>query len=215
MLTPSRCFVVLIGPVCFACAGCAPGLTAIPTGQWTGTGSFVDYQAISRDGGKPEVQAAGRCYATSLRITKGDLYGRHVLFFDILSKRGRLMNVEGEESHVTFILVEADALADGTTLHAIVDFQFNPSSPRQISQDEFGKESQIATAVCFRRGRGIVLQVNYSLPTVNDPVCFWDTFTFEGDTVRKTGRVVQVKDESPGREKVASVDWTEELRKTR
>jgi hypothetical protein len=206
--------LVLIGLLGVACAGCAPGLTAIPTGQWTGSGTYVDYQADRKEVGKAEARAMSAVYPTSLGIKEGDLYGRRALFVDVRSKRGKLMTIEGQESHVAFTLVKVETLADGSSLYALVEFEFNPSAEERVSKKDFDDRIQVASAVCFRRERGLVLQVNYVMPTTNEPVCFWDTFIFEGGTVRKVGRVVQVRGKEPT-ENVAAVDWVEELQRVR
>lgn len=176
---------------------------------------------VRRVRGTPQGRQQGRIpieehgYATSLKISEGDLYGKRALFFDILSKRGKLINMEDEESHVTFILVKVDTLDNGSILYALVDFQFNPSSSEQVRREDFDQKSQIASVVCFQQGPSIVLEVNYTMPTSDEPMCFWDTFTFEGRRVRKTGRVVQVKGEESRSQDVMAIDWVEELHKTR
>ncbi len=211
----ARSVLLLLGLLCLACSGCNPALSAIPTGQWAGTGTYVEYEARRRGEGKIESRSKSADYATSLKTTEGELYGKRALFLDVLSKRGKLMNVEGDESHVTFILVKVETLASGSTLYALVDFQFNASSSQQVSREDFDEKSQIASAVCMRQGRSIVLTVNYAVPTAEDPMCFWDTFTFEGGTVRKTGRVLQVKGGEPLPQDVVIIDWVEELHRTR
>jgi hypothetical protein len=199
----------------FACTGCNPALTAIPTGEWAGRGTYVEYEAHRGPEKKIESRSKSASYATSLKISEGDLYGQRVLFFEILSKRGKLATVEGDETHITLILVKLELVANGPTLYPLVDFQFNPSSSQQVSKEDFDQKSQIASAVCFRHGRGIVLQVNYTMPTSDEPTCFWDTFIFEGATVRKIGRAVQDKGSPPRPGDVTSIDWVEDLHRTR
>jgi hypothetical protein len=215
MLPRPTSLLLILGTLCLACAGCTPALTAIPTGEWAGTGTYVEYQAIRKGERTTESRSKSATYATTLRITEGDLYGKHALFFDILSKRGEMINAPGTESHVTFALVKLDTLAEGPTLYALVNPQLNPSSEQQVSKEDFTEQTQVAAAVCFRQGCGIVVQVNYLMPTGKEPVCFWDAFTFQSCGVHKTGRMVQIKGEETEQQTLGSIDWVEELHKTK
>lgn len=203
--------------ICLIAAGCAAPLTAIPLGEWRGKGMYVDYEATSPETGPAESRAKSGLYITSLKITSATLFGREALCFDIRSERGKLMNVDGTESHVTFTLVETERLPDGCRMYALVDLQYNPKSDEPVSEEDFKERLRIASASAAMLGTAIVLQVNYVLPSPGDDECFWDTFTFEGDWVRKAGRVVQVREDTNGPSqkttRVASVDWAENLLK--
>ena len=57
------------------------------------------------------------------------------------------------------------------------------------------------------------------MPSDTDSGCFFDTFVFEGNRVRKMGRIVKVditeEEDKPAEEKLAKVYWVESLRKTK
>ena len=64
-----------------------------------------------------------------------------------------------------------------------------------------------------------MLQVYYMKPSKGDPTCFLDTFIFEGNQVRKTGRIIgtdTIKNKDmPDEEKLIAVYWVETLRKVK
>jgi len=69
------------------------------------------------------------------------------------------------------------------------------------------------SASCIPKGRALVLHINY---LIEDSTFIWeDTFSFEGETVRKKGRFLQTKKEQADAEMFYSVDWAEELHKTK
>ena len=75
----SGSLLVAFSVLALTCAGCNPALTAIPTGEWAGTGTYVEYQAIRKGEGKTESQSKSATYTTTLRIKEGDLHGIAVI----------------------------------------------------------------------------------------------------------------------------------------
>jgi hypothetical protein len=213
MKIPGILSILLLAAVC---GGCASAPRTIPTGEWSGTGAYADVE-MTKKGDNPtyELRANDNSYATTLSICEKPLYGHSSLYFDIRSQRGKLMNIDGEESHVTFTIVKMKTLQNGTELYALIDFKFNQPE-REIAEEDFRERMQIVSASCMRREQALVLQVNYIFPEKEDANCFWDTFTFSGSSVRKTGRIVSTiysKPGEPSQEKTQAVDWTEELQK--
>lgn len=204
-----------------ASVGCTSTRDGIPTGEWSGQGIYVDYEAMAKEKLTDVAQSLAKdnVYETSLKISQQRMYGRDTLFFDIRSKRGKLLNMDDEESHVEFALVPLKTLKHGARLYAVGHREYNPSADCRPSEEEFNQRLRIASASCIQQGGATVLQVYYMIPTKNDPSCFFDTFVFEGSRVRKTGHVVNVstteKENKPVEQKLAKVYWVETLRKTR
>jgi len=209
------------GALLFASLGCTSTPKGIPTGEWLGEGTYVDYEAIGQEKliNLIESRAKDNVYQTSLKISRQRMYDRDTLVFDIRSKRGELFNLDDNESHVRFALVPLKTLEHRAGLYAVVQWEYNPSKDRRVSEEEFNKQIQIASASCIRRDGATVLQINYITPSEDDPICFSDFFLFEGHRVRKSGHVVKKdateKENKPAEEKLARILWVESLRKTK
>lgn len=213
----SNLVIVAYGLMLLSSFGCAATQQGIPTGQWSGQGTYVDYEAIPQ--GKPSDLASSRSkdgvYETSLKISQQQVHGHEALIFNICSKRGELFNVEGNKSHIEFTLVPLTTLAHGAKLYACCDWAYNPTKERSVSKEEFDKRLQTASASCIQQDGATILQIYYITPSNGEPTCFFDTFLFEGNQVRKTGRlsgIDKIKNK-PDEEKLIRVYWTETLQK--
>jgi len=207
--------------------GCATTQQDIPTGEWSGQGMYVDYEAIGKGKQSDLTQSRSKdgVYETSLKIRRRQMYGHEALVFDIRSKRGELFNVEGKESHVQFTLVPLETLEHGAKLYACCDWAYNPSKEHHVSKEEVEQRLQLASASCIQQHGATILQIYYLFPSKGELNGFYDTFVFEGDRVRKMGRLIEIKtpdkknkpDEKnkSDEEKLNTVYWVETLRKVK
>ncbi|UCD29528.1 MAG: hypothetical protein JSV03_03340 [Planctomycetota bacterium] len=189
--------------------GCSHAPKEIPTGVWSGQGTYVDYEAVM-DKKKSRVlqdKSNNKQYDTSLKINKRTILGHDTLYFEIHSKRGRLFNIEGTETHLEFALFKLKALDNGSILYAIIDNI--PSSDDEEARKDFAKAISFASAMCVHRDGATVLQLWY---VPGGDGCFSDTMIFEGPGLRKIGHVLEAKDKS-SKPKLMEVYWVEELRK--
>jgi len=199
--------------------GCAAAHQGIPTGQWSGQGSYVDYEAVYK--GKPGDVVQSRslegAYETSLKIAREEMYGREVLVFDVRSLRGKLMNVDGTETHLRFVLAPLETLDRGSQLYACVGFEFNPKNDISISKERFEEQLRFASASSILQNGATVLQIDYMIPTKGSPPSFVDTFVFSGYQAHKRGRYIMattIEDKDmPKEHKLITVYWAETLRK--
>ncbi|UCD27976.1 MAG: hypothetical protein JSV03_12860 [Planctomycetota bacterium] len=202
-----------------SCFGCAFTPYGIPTGEWSGEGIYLDYEATVKEKMTDTTHSRSRdnVYETSLKISQQRMYGHETFVFDIRSKRDKLFNLNDKESHVTFTLVPLKTLEHGSRLYAIGQWEYNPSKDRRVSEEEFNKRLQTASASCINQDGATILQVYYTMPTKSDPVSFCDTFVFENHKVRKTGRIIEVKttkkENEPIQNKLMKVYWAETLKR--
>lgn len=218
MRNPSRFIIfltVLLLPL--LTWACTPGRGMIPTGDWAGQGTYVDYEArlASDQMTVAQEKAKDARYETTLTITEQEPFGTPALVFEIHSKRGKLMNISGEETNLRFALVKLRTLDTGATLYAVADLPDRPSEDQQGSEDQFRRELTLARASHSRVGNATVLQVYYLLPGKGESMTWTDTFMFAGNKILKTGRVAKAMEKGGKVEKMCKVYWTEELRKIR
>jgi len=211
MSRPTLLVCVLFASSFLALTGCGAGAAAIPLGEWKGTGTYVDYEAaLAKD--QPvalEQQARDKEYETTLSIRETKALGRDALVFAIHSKRGKLLNVGGEETKGEITLVKLKELKEGSGLYAVLT-----SGTGEAPKAEADPARAIASATAIHSPRGLVVQVYYGRPTPNDPSCFTDTFHFLGDKVIKTGSFFTIQT-TGAKQKLIKVWWVEELRRVR
>jgi hypothetical protein len=201
--------------------GCASPPRAVPTGEWVGQGTYVACEALAKKGTDEFVQSRSQdgVYDTSLKISKEQMFGREVLVFEILSKRGKLLNSDDTETRIKMILTRTATLSTGAELYALADWSYGKGPHTQPNEGEFQKRTRAACASCIYRGGTAVLQVYYIVPSKKGTNAFLDTFVFEAGRVRKYGSLAGVQDsdggEKPGQDKFQGIYWTEELRKAK
>ncbi len=200
-------------------AGCAATSQGVPVGQWTGRGTYVDCEAFRSKGSDTIRQTRSKdgVYETTLSIRPDKMFDRETLVIDVVSQRGRLLNMEDSETRIRMILVKTERLENGAQLYALADWRYGKSVNASPSRDAFEKRSRMPSASCVVRGGTSVLQVCYIVPTKDNRAAFMDTFVFEGKHVRKSGSIVGTQERDaggpPGEEKIQGVYWTEDLYK--
>ncbi len=198
-----------------ALAGCgAPA--EIPAGEWVGRGTYVDYEGVlPAGGGAPKERSRSRAYETTLKIARTRAFGREAITFDILSKRGRLLNVGDEETEIDGVLVKLRTLPSGAALYAGLDAGVLDSPGAAAEEPVALPPKTLARAVSFPTPDALVLQISYGDPAKKDVAgCWVDTFRFRSDRVIKTGAYLSGS-ESGGERKAVEVWWFEELRPAR
>jgi len=187
--------------------GCAAP-TSIPAGRWAGQGTFVDYEAVTDGGPGSAVRQRVRDhrYETSLDIAKTQAFGREAWKLAILSKRGKLFNVTGEETKLTMLLVKMQLLPNGSMLLALVE---PPKDKPKAAQTL--PEATVGSATAIQTPRGLVLQIDYFGSDTKERGCFVDTIRFEAGRVAKAGTYVATAAVGSGR-RLARVNWVEQLR---
>jgi hypothetical protein len=192
--------------VALLASGCvAPGPRGeIPTGCWSGEGSFVYETWPGTPTTKPFDAAATpqslcREYKTTLYIGPGRIEGREAVMLDIRSARGSLPGTKdmGEETHIKAALVEAKRLSDSAVLYRIIALRYNPRPNEELKIDETASP---AAASCLTVGGRTVLQIQY----MKD---FVDVFRFEGSGVEKTGSYFDPEG--------GMINWVESLSRSR
>lgn len=196
--------------------GCASGPITIPTGRWVGQGSYVDYEAVFDKQLTTVSNTKGKDgeYDTELTITRQKLFGHEALVFEILSRRGKLMNLEGDETCLTLALVELGELDHGNKLYALAGCHLGPVSGDIWEEADFQQGLQFARGVAMHAGTRTVLQVYYAMPEKNESV-WMDVFSFNGDQLLKTGALIQLPKSDVAEPRLCNVYWAEELRKIR
>jgi len=202
------CVIVILLSV-----GCSYVPKEIPTGQWSGQGTWVDYEAITnqKESLVLKDRSKDKAYDTSLKISKRSICGYEALVFEICSKRGELFNFKGKETNLEFALIEIKTLDNGSTLYAVAGDI--PHSDNDAAREEFTKAVSLASAICVRKDNAIILQLWYSPGETKG--CFSDTIIFEGSGVRKIGHFLETKplktNDQTSKQKLMEVYWVEEL----
>jgi len=200
MVTRRVLTFTIAGMVLAATGGCT-GPGEIPIGTWSGTGTFVDYEAVAGETAAEE-RAQSRSYETELTISETRAFGRDALRFDILSKRGTLFNVPDEKTELHFVLLPLRTLDGGEVLYAGVEAD-------NVGSGGAGglPADSVARATSLRTPTGLVLHLDYGDP--HKESTFVDTLHFLADRVVKTGTFTSDRNDGG---KVARVWWTEQLR---
>jgi len=201
--------VVIAEAVCVLVAmmsGCATAPTEIPTGQWRGHGTFIDYEArVATDTAhQTRTRVNTRSYETFLKISKTRAYGRDAFVVSIRSERGVMFNVPGEVTQAVLGLVQLERLPNGAVLYAF----FGDPLPDDWNQpNAVLPRDEIAFATLLPTGEGAVLQVGYD--KLGSDNTFMDTYTFSRGHIAKSGSVRWK--ESRGGDKFVEVFWAEDL----
>ena len=192
-------------------AGCATP-AGIPTGNWSGRGTYVDYEGVlAGDGQVPKERAKSRTYETMLSIRKARAFGREALLFYIHSKRGELFNVGGQETTMQWLLVKLRTLENGSTLYAV----FDRGGVKSAKAATDLPPKTLAQATSIPTARGVILQLYYHRPGQESSV-FTDTFYFLPGHIIKTGTYGYATGSAQGdKRKLVCVWWAEELHPTR
>jgi hypothetical protein len=227
MMTGIRLFSAGLVLGSLGAAGCSHGLKTIPTGEWAGKGTFVECRLHLDDNGEAGTQEAATDradYVTTLTIDREKVFGHDALVFEILSKRGQVLDSDDTETHLRLAFVELETLANGTTLYALADAKYNPDADEAWTESTVHDRIQFTSATCVRDTCGLVLQVHYALPVGSSIGAWQDTFRFVPGRVLKTGTFVTTSEPPDATEEdeekesmhdVAFVHWVEELRPVR
>jgi len=199
--------------------GCGQGHKTVPLGNWVGTGRYVDCQSFldrGRSIGTPAKPRTG-AYETSLTISDAAVQGHNALLFEIRSRRGRVADLQDEQTHIFLLLVELQTQPDGVRVYAVADWNYGKDKPPKVPPESLAHRLQIASAVATRIGKTLVLQLYYTFPDKHHHGTFLDTFIFEGARVRKIGRLIELrepeKENQPDR--FTTLYWIEQLKKVR
>jgi len=216
-----RRVVIGCGLLCWTIAGGASVPRGIPTGEWTGRGTYVDYEAVATIGSDapPTTRSKDGVYDTTLKITRQTLLGHDSVVIDICSKRGELLNMDDSQTRIGMVLAPTAKLPNGGELYAVVNWQYDKGPNTNLTKTEFDKGLRNVHATYARSGKSSVLQLYYIVPSKKDQAEFHDTFLFEGNRVRKIGSVAGLQEPEstggPKSEKLQAVYWVEELHRTR
>jgi hypothetical protein len=192
--------------------GCASPPVTIPTGEWIGEGTYVDYEAVlAADAPAARQRSKDHRYETTLKIAKARAFGREVMVVDVHSKRGPLFNVPGEETKAKAVLVPLETLDNGAVLYATLDAK---TAEAPENREAALPPKTIAQATSTQTPNGLVLQLHYMGTGGGEMRCFIDTFHFQADGVLKTGTLDTLSGPADER-KVAKVWWVERLRPVR
>lgn len=199
--------------------GCGRASRKIPLGNWVGTGRYVDCQSFLEQGrsvGAPVRPRTGS-YETSLTISETKVQDRNALLFEIRSRRGRVADLQDEQTHIFLLLVESQTHPDGVQVYAVADWNYGKDQPPEVPPESLAHRMEIASAVATRIGRMLVLQLYYTFPDKRHHGTFLDTFVFQGRTVKKMGRLIELREPANENEpdRFTTLYWVEQLRKVR
>lgn len=184
--TMRRC--LLLASICMVAGGCASrGKPRIPTGEWSGKGSFT----FERWGEPDHTAGHHRDYETWLRIRHGIVDAQPALEIEIISERGELPDL-GPRTHLRVALVEVKKYDDGTVLYRVAGPIMDP---KDEDRPRFESDTPPYGASLIPSRDGWVLQVSYMQG-------FVDVFRFRGRGLTKAGSLT-VED--------GSVHWVESL----
>jgi hypothetical protein len=191
----------------------------IPLGNWMGTGRYVDCQSFLEEGksiGVPTRPRTG-AYETSLTIRDEKVHGHDALLFEIRSRRGRVADLQDEQTHIFLLLVESQTHPDGVRVYTVADWNYGRDEPPHVPPESLAHRLQIASAVATRVGRMLVLQLYYTFPDKHHHGTFLDTFVFQGRRVKKMGRLIELRqpENENDPDQFTTLYWVEQLRKVR
>jgi hypothetical protein len=221
MNTSLRTLPAVVGLFLLSVAGCASAPRSIPTGEWAGKGTYVEYEAIRKKGSDaaPTARSKDGLYDTTLKIRRDKLVGHDVVMVDICSKRGKMMNLDDAQTQIGLILAPAGRLANGGELYAVIDWQYGKPAKTEWKQADFEQRLKTVRASYLSSGASAVLQVYYIVPSKGDLASFTDTFLFEGNRVRKIGSIGGIQDVDnsgkPENEKLQAAYWSEDLQRVK
>jgi len=159
--------------------GCASsGPVQIPSGDWTGCGTFV-YESWAPDDKSASLH---KDYPTKLHIHRSEFNGRPAVEMEIVSRHGGLPGIPDDKTHLRMMLVEEKRPSDSIALFRVAGMEPDSDQP-----PEFDANGPPVGASCFRTREAIVLHVVYDQG-------FADTFRFRGRGLTKSGSMT-TKDE--------------------
>lgn len=178
---------LLLIPAALA-TGCATSSPVrVPTGRWTGHGTF-----FSERWGKPDKQETiHREYPTQLHIRPTNFEGRPALSMDIDSENGGLGEGMGDRTRLRLLLVETSRPSDSIILYRVAA-EFDPKGDKPM---EFDTNASPVAASCIRYEKDVVLQIVYDKG-------FVDCFRFRGRGLTKAGTFA---------EENGTIHWVESL----
>ena len=160
---------------CLAVAGgCAWNRPVqIPTGDWSGCGTFI-YEGW---GSEDKTASLHKGYPTKLHIHRSQLNGRPAVEMEIVSRHGGLPGISDDKTHLRMMLVEEKRPCDSIVLYKVAGMEPDSDKP-----PEFDENAPPVGASCIRTKEAIVLQVVYDEG-------FADTFRFRGRGLTKSGSI--------------------------
>ncbi|MGD8452422.1 MAG: hypothetical protein PVJ57_11435 [Phycisphaerae bacterium] len=164
--------------LCVGCAG-APRRAEIPTGAWSGEGTFVlqKWDAADPSGGPGNILSHGT-YKTHLAIEPTKVDGQDAIRLDILSHRGEVDGLDGDRTHLVVILVKTRSLANDTiALYRTYQAGLSLDESEPSLEDA---PDECTRATCLLHHGELALRIEYMDK-------FVDFYRFRGDTVFKDG----------------------------
>jgi hypothetical protein len=172
----------------------------LPLGEWNGSGRYVfAASADQQEEEASELRTAAGTYPTELKIERvpdGPADSRRV---EILSKRGKIAELDGDRTHLTVVLEPVEHIADDRiTVYRVTRQGLSlEAGPPDVSDGPAGP----AHASCIVVDGDLVLQLHYLDG-------FVDTFRFRGDVLYKDGSYAPELEDG-------FIHWSERLRRQR
>jgi hypothetical protein len=196
---------LFLTPVALLGCQATPPRAELTPGSWRGTGTFVaaQWDTPSNSGNlAPAIEAArAQPYDTTLKITAIPDSSPPALRFEIISRRGKLLErgteQAGDITHLVLTLQETQRLSDDAVIYALTAAEATLQSDN--SPEDADTPATPLDATGLRAAGRLVLQIRYSDG-------FTDTFLFDGDDLVKTGAYWAAGDESG-----LTVHWIETL----
>lgn len=178
---------------------------SIPLGHWEGRGTFAfeawseGVEAYDPDG---ETEGTSRSYPTTFDARMETRHGREVTRVEILSRRGPIMDEEGDRTHLLMYIAPVKTLSAGAVLLELTEVAATTKAEELEPTDDAPPLPVHATLV--RHGDTITLSVRYADG-------FTDHWCFSRGELHKVGMY------SPGGddENTGLITWTERLHRHR
>ena len=186
-----------------AAAGCTATPRNLPTGEWAGQGTCT---LRKTEGANQTCQTEH--YPIRVTVRNADLDGQPLQVITVLSEHSEVLG--GKDVHLAMILTEPRPLASGSVVyqtHGHLDMVTTRPSPVEPGEPQIRamtKEDTLALVQCFRLGQATVLQVYYDWSKSSKYPTFFESFTFSGDQLTKSGYQGDINE---------SIVWVEQLRK--